>query len=71
MTGDEPADIRAYRAQHDCFPHQSTSEQFFGESQFESYHRLGLHIGKEVFKDWRPEQCEWQQVESLAATHRA
>jgi hypothetical protein len=71
MTGDEPADLCAYRAQHDCFPHQSTAEQFFEESQFESYHRLGLHIGKEVFKDWNPKQCEWQGVEALASAQTA
>jgi hypothetical protein len=71
MTGDEPADIRAYRAQHDCFPHQSTAEQFFGEAQFESYHRLGLHIGKEVFNGWRDEQCKWQEKKAMAAAQTA
>jgi hypothetical protein len=26
------------------FPHQTTADQFFDESQFESYRRLGMHI---------------------------
>src|SRR4029077_19028647 len=26
------------------FPHQSTSDQFFTETQFESYRHLGMHI---------------------------
>ncbi len=38
---DAPADIIAYAASHDTFPHESTSNQFFTESQFESYRRLG------------------------------
>lgn len=44
LTGDEPIDIREYAHANPKFPHQSTSDQFFDESQFESYRRLGLHI---------------------------
>ena len=36
-----PADIRAYGAANVEFPHQSTLEQWFTESQFESYRHLG------------------------------
>ncbi|MBV8590763.1 MAG: patatin-like phospholipase family protein [Acetobacteraceae bacterium] len=36
-----PADVRAYGALHPEFPHESTSDQWFTESQFESYRRLG------------------------------
>ena len=32
-----------YGALNDTFPNQPTSDQFFDESQFESYRRLGLH----------------------------
>lgn len=49
LTGDEPADLREYMARRRAFPNQSTADQFFDESQFESYHRLGLHIAKRVF----------------------
>jgi hypothetical protein len=34
-------DVRAYRNLNATFPHQSTLDQFFGESQFESYRQLG------------------------------
>jgi hypothetical protein len=34
-------DIRAYGSLHDAFPHESTVDQFFTESQFESYRQLG------------------------------
>jgi hypothetical protein len=44
FLGTEPADIRAYAAANKAFPHESTSDQFFSESQMESYRALGAHI---------------------------
>jgi len=44
LTGDEPGDVRAYKATHPDFPQQSTAEQWFDESQFESYRALGEHV---------------------------
>ena len=49
ITGDEPADVLEYRARNKEFPHQTTADQFFTESQFESYRRLGLHVVKDAF----------------------
>ncbi len=49
MTGDEPADVEEYRREHPDFPQQSTLEQFFTESQFESYRMLGLHAACSTF----------------------
>ena len=40
----------AYQSENPTFPHQSTGDQFFTESQFESYRRLGLHILREAFE---------------------
>jgi hypothetical protein len=34
-------DVRAYGNDHSTFPHESTTDQFFSESQFESYRQLG------------------------------
>jgi hypothetical protein len=48
LTGDEPTDVLRYAALNKIFPHQSTSDQFFDESQFESYRALGEHISMEV-----------------------
>ena len=42
ITPDLPRDVLAYRDTHASFPHQSTAEQWFDESQFESYRTLGL-----------------------------
>lgn len=44
LTGDEPTDVLSYRELHKEFPHESTADQWFDESQFESYRKLGYHI---------------------------
>ncbi len=50
LTGDEPTDVLRYASLHPEFPHQSTADQFFNESQFESYRALGYHVGHRVFE---------------------
>lgn len=42
--GDEPAPVRSYAARNVTFPHESTTDQWFRESQFEAYRALGQHI---------------------------
>lgn len=49
LIGNEPADLVNYRHVHADFPNQSTADQWFDESQFESYRKLGHHIGLAVF----------------------
>jgi hypothetical protein len=49
LTGDEPADLENYVVQHPSFPNDPTTNQFFTESQFESYRALGFHCASEVF----------------------
>jgi hypothetical protein len=49
LTGDEPADVANYAAEHPDFPNESTLDQFFDEPQWESYRQLGDHIGGGVF----------------------
>ncbi len=48
LSGDEPEDVINYAKEHAAFPHEPTGDQFFDEAQFESYRRLGEHIGTEV-----------------------
>ena len=50
LTGNEPADVIEYQSRNPDFPHQSTGDQFFSESQFESYRRLGLHVVREALE---------------------
>ena len=49
LTGDEPSDVLNYQTGNPTFPHQSTTDQWFTESQFESYRRLGQHIVDTLF----------------------
>jgi hypothetical protein len=51
ITGDEPADVRHYASQRPTFPHETTTDQFFSEAQFESYRRLGLHVVEQICGD--------------------
>jgi hypothetical protein len=41
---DVPGDVQNYKLQHADFPHDPTAEQWFTESQFESYRRLGERV---------------------------
>jgi hypothetical protein len=43
-----PYDVYSYARNHSQFPHESTADQWFSESQFESYRALGLHAVTQV-----------------------
>jgi hypothetical protein len=45
-------DVLNYGVKHPEFPHQTTVDQFFDESQFESYRQLGIHLGQECMKEF-------------------
>jgi len=49
LSEHDPADVREYRAKNPDFPQQTTIDQFFDESQWESYRKLGEVIGGRVF----------------------
>ncbi len=53
--GDEPSDIYNYAQRSPAFPHEPTTDQFFSESQLESYRALGYYIATRVFA---PESAE-------------
>ena len=44
LVGDEPPDLLTYQLKHPVFPQDSTADQWFQETQFEAYRRLGHHI---------------------------
>jgi len=46
---DDPIDLREYHARNRPFPHQPTLDQFFDETQWESYRKLGEVIGRQIF----------------------
>jgi len=43
-----PYDVYSYSKASDAFPHESTSDQWFSESQFESYRALGQHTASQI-----------------------
>jgi hypothetical protein len=49
--GDEPRDIYEYFKTNPTFPHETTGDQFFSESQFESYRMLGAHTMEKLCTD--------------------
>ena len=55
MLGSEPPDLAAYQAASQTFPHETTANQFFNESQTESYRMLGLHSIIEMCAGWNDE----------------
>ena len=57
LTGGEPADLLSYKLEHPAFPHDATADQWFSESQFESYRVLGRFIALNTL---RP-ACESQE----------
>jgi hypothetical protein len=52
-AADEPRDVYEYAKRCEEFPHDSTVDQWFSESQFESYRELGHHILNKI-----SESCE-------------
>jgi hypothetical protein len=56
--GTEGAGIRSYATAHPEFPHETTADQWFTESQFESYRSLGLDIANNILG--QPEV--WQKL---------
>jgi len=64
FTGDEPEDVQQYHSGSAAFPHESTVDQFFSESQFESYRQLGLHVVRTTFENvaTRPSKLDERQM---------
>lgn len=49
LGGDEPVDVVQYQRTQPLFPQEPTSDQYFDEAQWESYRKLGEHIGSALF----------------------
>ena len=50
LVGDEPGDLLHYKNSHPAFPQDTTLNQWFTESQFESYRRLGQLSAEEALQ---------------------
>jgi hypothetical protein len=64
------ADVRGYGFENKFFPQQPTTNQWFGEAQFESYRRLGVTCAKDVFRDVNSKELENRGQLSLKKIHR-
>ncbi|HWM65423.1 MAG TPA: hypothetical protein VNO35_02460 [Steroidobacteraceae bacterium] len=54
-----PYDIYSYAKSSSGFPHESTVDQWFSESQFESYRTLGCHIVNQLVRRFTTKlKCE-------------
>jgi len=51
ITRNLPADVYAYRLNHQAFPDEPTSDQVFDEIQFEAYRELGYQLGKTMIHE--------------------
>ena len=49
-----PVDVRSYGAVNSAFPHETTLDQWFGKSQFESYRRLGEYLMCKLYEEQLP-----------------
>jgi hypothetical protein len=69
LVGDEPPDLLAYQLKSPTFPQDSTANQWFTESKFEAYRRLGHHVAMTTIKPALPptetEVCDRAQIETL------
>lgn len=66
LTGNESEFLKKFQREHPDFPHQSTAQQLYSETQFEAYRELGEHVAHDLFRDhlvpsWNPEKSTVEQ----------
>ncbi len=66
--GTEPMDVYNYAMGSPTFPHETTADQFFTESQFESYRKLGYYIMNSLLAPCQ-NACELDQIWIGACEH--
>jgi hypothetical protein len=82
VIANAPADVRGYGFENRFFPQQPTTNQWFGEAQFESYRRLGQTCAHSAFGHIKSEGLEnrgrlsMKKIQNLffgmhARTHKA
>jgi Patatin-like phospholipase len=58
FLGNESPDVQSYHSANLDFPHQTTGDQWFDESQTESYRMLGMHTMDEILRHLNGETLE-------------
>jgi hypothetical protein len=70
LVGDEPADLLAYQLKSPAFPQDSTANQWFTESMFEAYRRLGHHVAMATIQPALPPDKSRIKADDKNATPR-
>lgn len=72
LTGNEPAQVLGQRAADPDFPHDTTLNQFYNETQFEAYRALGEFMGDEICASYRTQAGTnpEEQLVSFFESHR-
>jgi hypothetical protein len=65
----EPIDVRNYASRCEDFPHESTVDQFFSESQFESYRALGVFAIRRILGEGKEELRDLEGLLRRARGH--
>ena len=68
---DMPLDVAGYAGREGDFPQQSTSNQFFSESEWESYCALGTILGAPITQDFLDKLPLWAEKGSVVGTDMA
>jgi len=63
-----PLDVAGYADREPTFPQQSTSQQFFNESQWESYCQLGVCLGSSITADMLDKAPTWAWQSDIVGT---
>ena len=58
LSGDENVYVRDYARRYAEYPHETTSDQFFSEEQFEVYRALGFHCVHGIYKSEERDELE-------------
>ncbi len=70
LDGTEPIDIQQYQTINKDFPHETTADQMYSETQFESYRSLGFHIIDTICRAESNLKCEdFNKFRQLAETY--
>jgi hypothetical protein len=70
LLGDEPRDVLTYQSANPLFPEEPIADQWFSESQFESYRALGSHMIEMICKH-RPDETQVSPLDYFVLQGRA
>jgi hypothetical protein len=65
LIGDETRDVLNYASQSNSFPQEFIGDQWFSESQFESYRALGSHIVDALYREPGKEMDDYGTLPDL------